>query len=44
MVSVHICEYDLLADRLGADHVIELARFDELFELTRVEKLETAYI
>lgn len=40
VVSVHICEYDLLEDQLGEDHVIELTRFDELFELTRVEKLE----
>lgn len=40
VVSVHIREYDLLRDRMGEeDHVIELTRFDELFEMTKVVKL-----
>lgn len=43
VVSVHIQEYDLLEDRLeGEDHVIELTKFGELFDLTQVEKVSRA--
>ncbi|MDO5538810.1 MAG: hypothetical protein Q4F83_01880 [Eubacteriales bacterium] len=40
VVSIHIREYDLLNDQPGeTDHVIELTKFSDLFDLTRVEKL-----
>ena len=37
---MHIREYDMLKDRVAEeDHVIELTRFSELFEMTKVIRL-----
>ena len=39
IVSIHVHDYDLLEDKMDPEgHTIELSRFNDLFDLTKVEK------
>ena len=40
IVSIHVYDYDLFNEKVsGQGQTIELTRFNDLFDLTRVEKV-----